>query len=539
VPIPVRLLPMGESVWLVETDDLDTVLALESALRPVAGAGEGVWSEVDDLVPGARTVLVVARASTDLDALAAEIRRVAVGVDPTAAPQPTGVVEVPVRYDGADLDEVAAHTGLTAEQVVAAHTGTPWRVAFGGFAPGFAYLVGGDPRLVVPRRAEPRTRVPAGAVALAGEFTGIYPRESPGGWQLIGTTDLVLWDAERDPPALLVPGTTVHFTQASALCTAAPHRSSAQPHSTAVPERSSAQRRSDPPQQTRTRALEVLEPGPLTLVEDLGRAGHAAVGVGRAGAADEGAFLLGNRLLGNVTGAPALEVTFGGLRLRARGDVLVCLTGAAAPASVDGRPVAHAALFEVGDGQELSLGVPTSGLRTYVCVRGGLDVPLVLGSASSDTMSGLGPTSVWPGQVLAVGSRTTGFPVLDAAAVTGLAPGPVELDVLPGPRFDWFADPDELARVAWTVSPDSDRRGVRLDAGKNDRLARRPHQRDAELPSEGMVRGAVQVPPNGRPVILLNDHPVTGGYPVVGVVRAASVDRAAQLQPGQPVRFRW
>lgn len=211
--IRVRILPLGEFAWLVETDDLDSVLALEAALRARVRRGEGVWADVDGLVPAARTVLVVARPGTDLAVLAREIRAAATTADPTAAPSAATVVEVTVRYDGPDLDAVAAHTGLSPAEVVAAHTGTTWRVAFGGFAPGFAYLVGGDGRLTVPRHAEPRTRVPVGAVGLAGEFSGIYPRESPGGWQLIGTTDLVLWDADRDPPALLRPGTTVRFRQ--------------------------------------------------------------------------------------------------------------------------------------------------------------------------------------------------------------------------------------------------------------------------------------------------------------------------------------
>ena len=214
--VPVRFLPMGEAAWLVETDDIDAVLALEAALAPRVGAGEGVWADVDDLVPASRTLLVVARPTTNLTDLAAEIRSAAATGATRDATSRTGTVtEIPVRYDGPDLDDVAAHTGLTRDEVVAAHTGTPWRVGFGGFAPGFAYLVGGDPRLVVPRRPEPRTQVPVGAVALAGEFSGIYPRESPGGWQLVGTTDVVLWDLERDPPALLAPGTTVRFTQAA------------------------------------------------------------------------------------------------------------------------------------------------------------------------------------------------------------------------------------------------------------------------------------------------------------------------------------
>ncbi|WP_404386441.1 biotin-dependent carboxyltransferase family protein [Knoellia locipacati] len=287
---------------------------------------------------------------------------------------------------------------------------------------------------------------------------------------------------------------------------------------------------------SRAHAVEVLDPGPLTLVQDLGRVGHLAIGVGHAGAADRGSYLLGNRLVGNAVGAPALEVTLGGLRLRAVGDLLVSLTGAPAPADVDGRPVAHAALVEVRDGQVLTLGRPSAGLRTYVGVRGGFEVPRTLGSASSDTMSGLGPAPLMAGQVLAVGSRTESFPVLDAAVVPDPASGTVELDVTPGPRHDWFADPTALAGSPWTVSSRSDRRGIRLEGAP---LARRPELRGAELQSEGMVRGAIQVPPGGQPVLCLNDHPVTGGYPVIGVVRSASVDRAAQLQPGQPVRFRW
>lgn len=205
---------MGDAALLVETDGIDAVLALDAALAPLAAAGDGVWADVDDLVPGARTLLVLARPTTDLPALG---RAVLAAADRAThgerATGPTQTVEVAVTYDGPDLDEVARLTGLTPAEVVAAHTGTPWRVGFGGFAPGFAYLVGGDPRLRVPRRAEPRTRVPAGSVALAGEYSGVYPRESPGGWQIVGTTDLPLWDDGRTPPALLRPGVAVRFTE--------------------------------------------------------------------------------------------------------------------------------------------------------------------------------------------------------------------------------------------------------------------------------------------------------------------------------------
>ena len=214
-PAPsLRLLPMGDAALLLETDDIDAVLAVAAVLAPLAEAGNGVWADVDDLVPAARTLLIVARPTTDLDELGRAVVGAARGAALAAPSAEPRVVEIAVRYDGPDLEEVAQLTGLAPDEVVTAHTGTPWRVGFGGFAPGFAYLVGGDPRLVVARRAEPRTRVPAGSVGLAGEFSGIYPRESPGGWQLIGSTDVVLWDADRHPPALLIPGTTVRFVEA-------------------------------------------------------------------------------------------------------------------------------------------------------------------------------------------------------------------------------------------------------------------------------------------------------------------------------------
>ena len=183
-------------------------VALADAIRRTLVPG------VVDVVAGARTVLVTASGSS---ALAGVRARLAGSSPPPPAPAPApGAVDVviDVVYDGPDLAGVAELLGMNVQEIVAAHTGRPWRVGFGGFAPGFAYLVDGDPRLAVPRRTEPRTRVPAGSVALAGEFSGIYPRESPGGWQLIGRTDAVLWDIDRDPPALLTPGTWVQFRSA-------------------------------------------------------------------------------------------------------------------------------------------------------------------------------------------------------------------------------------------------------------------------------------------------------------------------------------
>lgn len=211
------LLPYGDTALIVELADLGQVLALHEAVteRRQGGGVPGLL----DVVPAARTLLLLADTPAELPRLRDHVGALLREWQPPepGAPVPSHgpVVRIPVRYNGPDLEDVAGLTGLSPAAVVEAHTGQAWTVGFGGFAPGFSYLVGGDHRLEVPRRAEPRTRVPAGAVGLAGPFSGIYPRSSPGGWQVIGETDVVLWDVDRDPPALLQPGASVQFVDAT------------------------------------------------------------------------------------------------------------------------------------------------------------------------------------------------------------------------------------------------------------------------------------------------------------------------------------
>jgi biotin-dependent carboxylase-like uncharacterized protein len=283
-----------------------------------------------------------------------------------------------------------------------------------------------------------------------------------------------------------------------------------------------------------TGTLEVLATGPLTLVQDLGRPGLAAVGVGRSGAADRGSFRLGARLLAQEYSAAALEVTFGGLQVRAHGDLMVALTGAEAPLTVDGRCADFRSPVQLRDGQTLRLGTPTVGLRTYVSVRGGIDVPPVLGSRSTDTLAGLGPPAVRVGDLLPVGAPPPRFPCVDVAPAAPMSAGTLLLHALPGPRDDWLADLADLAAAAWTVSSRSDRVGIRLEGPPLGYAGSRVGR---ELPSEGVVRWALQIPAGGQPVLFLADHPVTGGYPVAAVVAAADVDRAAQARPGQQLRI--
>ncbi|MET9596921.1 biotin-dependent carboxyltransferase family protein [Streptomyces sp. NPDC006459] len=281
--------------------------------------------------------------------------------------------------------------------------------------------------------------------------------------------------------------------------------------------------------------LVVVRPGALTTVQDRGRPGHAHLGVPRSGALDTAAYALANRLLGNGPGAAALETTLDGVVLRALAATVVAVTGAPCPVRVCGRPVAWGAPVRLPAGAELEVGRAESGVRSYVAVRGGLGVPPVLGSRSTDLLSGLGPPVLSAGMLLPVAAA--GPDPVPAADACGLPGAPSEL-VLPlrlGPRADWFtgASLAGLWRAAFRVSAMSNRIGLRTEAGPA--LVR---ARAGELPSEGMVLGAVQVPPDGLPVVFLADHPVTGGYPVVGVVPPGpALDAAAQARPGVPVRF--
>ena len=266
--------------------------------------------------------------------------------------------------------------------------------------------------------------------------------------------------------------------------------------------------------------IEVLAAGPLTTVQDSGRPGWAHLGVPPSGSADPQALALGNRLVGNDAGAAALEATLSGPRLRFRVTALVAVTGAETEAS--NRPL------EVGAGEVLEVGRFLNGVRAYVSVRGGIDVEPVLGSRSTDLLSGLGPPQLREGDVLPIGREPPTAPQLDLAPPPPFPAEPT-LRLLLGPRDDWFA-PNALAGT-WRVSPSSNRVGVRLEGPRIERI------RHEELLSEGVVTGALQVPSSGQPILLLNDHPTTGGYPVIGVVHAGDLPLAGQLRPGQRLSF--
>lgn len=293
-----------------------------------------------------------------------------------------------------------------------------------------------------------------------------------------------------------------------------------------------------------TRHLTVVEAGPLTTIQDAGRCGWASLGIGASGAADRSSFRLANRLVGNREDDATLEVTLGGLVVRADGDLLIAVTGAPCPITVGpitaGSITAGAIAYGINSpvpvraGQQVTMARPSSGMRSYLAVRGGLRVAEVLGSRSTDILSGIGPDPLKPGDVLPIGLPYGAQPELDVAAVATPTEADLVLSVRAGPRDDWFTAEamQHLLEGRYEVTAESNRVGMRLSGPE---LAR---SRSEELPSEGMVTGALQVAASGQPTLFLADHPVTGGYPVIAVVETADVDRAAQARPGQHLRFR-
>lgn len=580
-----RLLPVNLDAILVELADLDETLALFDALEadPIEG--------VTELVPAARTILV------HFLPWVCPLPRLVAGIAARQGRQGQArqgtLVRIPVRYDGEDLVEMADHLGLSVDELVRRHAASVWQVAFTGFAPGFAYLSGGDPVFNVPRRASPRTRIPAGSVGLAGTFSAVYPRATPGGWQLIGTTDVPMWDLARTPPALLQPGQRVQFvdvateegealqrevvqqrsaeagdarlTAASAAGSGCGGEMRARSVATAEDAGSLGQDVCRAGDETAVEhAFEVVATGLQALFQDAGRPGQARQGVSASGALDATAFRVANQLLGNEADATVIELLHGGFALRALTRTVVAVTGATG--SLDLKDASGVLLpaechvpLAMEPGDVLTVGAPERGLRSYLAVRGGFDVVPVLGSSATDTLAGVGPEPLRVGQGLAVGQRIRG--AVDAAEA-GMAkletllphlPDSVQpdlrdadavrrhaivLDLVLGPRTDWFDGEslELLQQQCWQVTQQSNRVGLRL-------LGEKPLQRAAgfqgrELPSEGTALGALQVPANGQPVLFLADHPLTGGYPVIGCVAPHHLDLAAQLPPGVFVRFK-
>jgi KipI family sensor histidine kinase inhibitor len=511
-----RILPVGKAAFSVELGrEIDAgtnarVHALDAALA------EHPFDGFLEALPSYRALLVLFEPSAGASAVRAAIRE---RLDrPREAALPPRLHRLRVCYDGPDLERVARHTGLSRPQVVELHAAGEYRTMMLGFRPGFGYLGLTDPRLEVPRLATPRPRIEAGAVALAGRQTAVYPGVSPGGWNLIGRSDARLFDPEAGEPALLRPGDRVVFEPVDAL-----------------PESERPARRAQTPAEP---AIEVEQAGLLSSVQDLGRPGFLRLGVSRGGVADRPAAIAANTALGNPRGAALVETSGPGLVLRFLKTTRFCLTGGDLGAILErddlGRwPVPLGRPVLARPGNRLRLSELRGGFRCYLALLGGLDVAPVLGSRSTDLGGAFGGLG---GRALATGDRlgTLEPPRSPESEVRASPPGlDVALRVVPGPQADHFepAALETLYGSEYALEPDADRTGCRL---RGPRLEARP----AEIVSDGLLPGAIQVPPDGQPIVMLADAPTSGGYPKPGVVVEEDLAKLAQLAPGSGrVRF--
>ena len=428
--------------------------------------------------------------------------------------RPARLVEIPVCYGGEfgpDLEDVARHAGLSPERVVELHAAADYLVYFVGFSTCFPYLGGLPPELATPRLSAPRKNVPAGSVAIGGAQAGIYPLASPGGWRIVGRTPLALFDPQASPPPLLRMGDRVRFKPVQPLSAGVPSGPGSEPHS-------------EP--RTSESGFRVLTPGLQTTVQDLGRFHYTHCGVSASGAADPLALRAGNLLVGNAENAAALEMTLVGAALEFQTDAVIALTG-----SDFGAGLPLWAAIEIKAGQTVRCGATRSGARCYLAVRGGIGGPRAMGSASAHVMTGVGGRPLRAGDVLPIGDAAirrprTGGPRGRPRAPEFARTGP--LRVTPGPQAHWFSD--HLYANAYQVAEESDRMGIRL---RGPAIPSPP----GHMLTEGVPLGAIQVPPDGQPIILFVEHQTTGGYPKPASVISADFWRLGQLRPRDQVRF--
>jgi antagonist of KipI len=426
---------------------------------------------------------------------------------------------------------VAANAGITGEEVIRIHEGGTYPVYMMGFTPGFCYLGGLDCMLHTPRRAEPRLKVPAGSVGIAGNQTGIYAIESPGGWQIIGRTPLKLFDPGREKPFLCRAGMRIRF-----------RRLSENPFAGA-PEPLESDRSINGV--SPDAAIVVIEPGFQTTIQDSGRPGFQEFGVPVCGAMDQPAYRLANRLVGNTDLEAVFEITFRGPVLEFRREMKIAVTGADIRPILNGREYGTGMALSVRPGDRLSFGAIRSGLRSCLAVSGGIDVPPVMGSRSTYLRAGIGG---FQGRALQTGDEIPVKQVPEAGSTTGATPGGNEHDPLPvvpsaRPAIIRFIPGPDTARFTtgglstflaseYALSVNSDRMGIRLDGPAVQ------HAGEAGILSSGVIPGTIQVPGDGKPIVLMMDCQTTGGYSRIGCVVQDDLRILAQLRPGEKVRFR-
>lgn len=521
-----RLLPLGDAGLLAEFGGDEISEEANDGVRALSQAvGECRPEGILEVVPTYRSLLLV---YDPLRTTAPEVRKAvedaASRADPGRLP-PGRLIEIPVAYGGTlgpDLASVAEEVGLSEAEVVAIHAGREYRVYMLGFTPGYPYMGTLDPRLWVPRLASPRIRVPGRSVAIAGQQTGVYPIDSPGGWRIIGRTPLRIYDPGRTTLFLLDTGDRARFV----------------PIPLAEYERGAPAEEDPPLPPVPPRPALLVETGGLyTTVQDLGRPGYRRFGLPQGGAMDPLSLTVTNLLLGNPPGASALEFVSPGPRLVVGRQTTVALGGADLTPTVNGRPIPMWTALVMREGDVLAFGAPRTGQWTYLALPGGIDLPAVLGSQSTYVRAALGGHG---GRRLEKGDRLAAAAPHPRSLLRLAAPsrpplgGDCELRVVRGPQDEYFTKEavEALFSEGWRISLSTDRVGYRLEG---PRLA---HRGQTELLSDGLLPGAIQVPSGGQPIVIMPDGPTTGGYPKIGAVVLPDLRRLAQVLRAETVRFR-
>jgi len=543
----------GDSALLLELDAVIDPAVNASAIGIAAAIAAERIAGVRDVVPTYRSVAVhFDPLVSDVEQLRGALQRAA---DTAPAARTGALIEIPVAYggdNGPDLDEVAAFAHLSPSAVIERHSAREYRVFMLGFLPGFTYMGTVDEAIAAPRKATPRTRIPAGSVGIAGRQTGIYPRQSPGGWQLIGRTDVRIFDPAREPPSLFAPGDRVRFvaaTRTSEPRTVEPRAPEPRVPSPGSPVPSPGSRVPSPDPRVpspESRSITVLTPGLFTTIQDDGRWGHQDRGVPVAGPMDRVAYRLANALVGNPPGAAVLEATVLGPELRVEQPMRIAITGADLSASADGRAMALNSVLTCAAGSVLRFGERKSGARAYIAFDGGIDAPQVLGSRATHVVSGLGGIdgrALRAGDRLSLGHAWDGPlrrvpPAMDVARRTG-STGGARLRVMRGPQDDFFDERafDWLRSARFAISPQSDRMGYRLTVDTPRATNDAPRTAAALMISDATVMGGLQIPPSGDPILLMADRQTTGGYPQIATVITADLPLAGQLAPGDWLEF--
>lgn len=524
-----KMRSFGENALLVEVSDEISVEANEIIIDLNNRVKKTVKGIVET-VPAYTTLLVIYNPlKINFEELTEKIREEEEKIRKLKRKRRNGrrrIVEIPVIYGGEfgpDLKDIAEHAGISVEEVVKIHSNRIYRVYMIGFIPGFPYMGEVSEKIAAPRLKNPRLRVPAGSVGIAGKQTGIYPFESPGGWRIIGRTPIRLFNHEKKPPTLLKVGDHVKFRpiereEYNSLLAKSKMKIETEKFK-GIP------------------ALKVLAAGPGVTIQDLGRSGYREYGVPSSGALDLESLIYANILVGNNISSACIEIFQSSIEMEALENIVIAITGAEVEGEIDGEKIREWEAIPIRKGGRLSIHSMVKGVVAYISIAGGISEPIILGSRSHYLRGKIGRRIRENSTIYLVKNRFEELvkvaPARRLEKKTCMDSG--ELRVMPGPHEEIFKIEaiDEFYKTEFKVSSSIDRMGYRLEAEKPKYL-----KGVGRMISCGTIPGAIQIPPDGNPIVLMMDAQTTGGYPIIGKLIIPDLWRISQMEPGKKINFK-